>query len=577
MIKKLRLVNFRGFVDHTVFFSPFTLLTGRNNAGKTTIIEALRIISVAQSKVATANFLMAPAEFDKHFTGPVFRFTLTTIEFDEGNIHHNYRVEDPASLHLTLSNNCKISIYLGRDSADKYCQLQRARGSKVNKRLGNSDRAFHQVYVMPPVGSLLVSETERNKRYLRKNINGYLSYRHIRNQMAEMDAEFAVFRKELERTWDGLRVKSLELAQNEDGSVYELMIRDGRYPAEVARLGSGLQAWIQTLWFLSRVGPSSIIVLDEPDVYLHADLQKKLIRLLGASDYRQKIVATHSIEMISDVSPDEIVEVKRGESTSKVISSTKEVQAVLNQMGTSHHLQLSKLGQAGKVLFVEGKDHKLLSQLAMKLGKSAIGKFEAMPRFEIGGMGNWQRAALTSKVLADTSSGALECILIMDRDYFDEKYLDNIVEQAKDFSLTVLFWDRKEIENYFIDIETIWQFIQKNCQKKVDRFYIEEQIDEFVRSMLIDLPGQIAQNLQLDNKKLAVPTVLKKANTYIQSRKNDGFSEIDLVSGKKLFSKISEFAQREFGVSFSATTICREMPLSRVPKTIRQTLEKIVG
>src|SRR5437764_15062394 len=46
MITELRLINFRGFEDHTIPFRPLTIIVGRNNAGKSTIVEALRLISI---------------------------------------------------------------------------------------------------------------------------------------------------------------------------------------------------------------------------------------------------------------------------------------------------------------------------------------------------------------------------------------------------------------------------------------------------------------------------------------------------------------------------------------------------
>jgi len=419
MIKSLKLTNFRGFKDHVVEFSPFSLLIGQNNAGKTTIIEALRILSVVQARVANANFMMAPGEFVDYFTGPVFRFGLDTLDFDETNIHYLYQDEKPAQISLRYKNNCIINVYLGAEKADKYCQYLAPAGKKVNNRSAALNPKFSRVFVMPPIGSLLSSETERNLKYLYKNINGYLSYRHIRNQMFEMPHQFALFRERLEATWDHLKVEDIVPGQGELKNEYHLNLRDGTYPAEVARLGSGLQAWIQTLWFLARVDDDAIVILDEPDVYLHADLQKKLIRVLGSMDHRQTIVATHSIEMISDVSPDEIIEVRKRESRSRPISSAVQVQAVLNQMGTSHHLQLSKLGHTGIVLFVEGKDHALLGKVANKLGDVFSKSFETVPKFPIGGMGNWQRAAMTAKVLSGTS-GTVRSVLVIDRDYFGD-------------------------------------------------------------------------------------------------------------------------------------------------------------
>jgi AAA15 family ATPase/GTPase len=47
MLTKIRLTNFRGFADHELPILPLTLIVGRNNAGKSTIIEALRFIALA--------------------------------------------------------------------------------------------------------------------------------------------------------------------------------------------------------------------------------------------------------------------------------------------------------------------------------------------------------------------------------------------------------------------------------------------------------------------------------------------------------------------------------------------------
>lgn len=46
MLKTLRLRNFRAFADHTVPLKKLTLLVGENNAGKSTVVEALRLIAI---------------------------------------------------------------------------------------------------------------------------------------------------------------------------------------------------------------------------------------------------------------------------------------------------------------------------------------------------------------------------------------------------------------------------------------------------------------------------------------------------------------------------------------------------
>lgn len=356
MIKSITLRNFRGFRDHTVDLTSFCLLIGQNNAGKTTLVEALRIASAALTKAPSAIFQMAPESIGPDITGPVYRFSLDTLDIENRGLHYNYQSGDPAIIKVRYSNNYQIVIAVGERLEDAYCQLLIAGGRKVNSRTNAKKEGFYPIFVMPPVGPLLPEETQRDKKYLSKHINGYLSYRHIRNQMADMPSEFSRFKELLTESWStSLQVGEIEYGAGERQNHYALTIRDGPFVSEMALVGSGLQAWIQTTWFLARVGSGAIIILDEPDVYLHADLQKKLIKLLAAESYRQTIVATHSLEMIADVSPSEIILVSKRAPRSRALSSSEQAQSVVEAIGTNLNMQLSKVAAAGKILFVEGK------------------------------------------------------------------------------------------------------------------------------------------------------------------------------------------------------------------------------
>ncbi len=56
MLSKLELVNFRGFRRHSVEFPEFAVIAGRNNAGRSTLIEAIRILSVVMPGFCRAVF-----------------------------------------------------------------------------------------------------------------------------------------------------------------------------------------------------------------------------------------------------------------------------------------------------------------------------------------------------------------------------------------------------------------------------------------------------------------------------------------------------------------------------------------
>src|SRR4051794_10174294 len=59
-LQTVTLRNFRRFRDHEVAFSERTLLVGANNAGKSTVIQALSLVSLVANRVRGLNFTATP-------------------------------------------------------------------------------------------------------------------------------------------------------------------------------------------------------------------------------------------------------------------------------------------------------------------------------------------------------------------------------------------------------------------------------------------------------------------------------------------------------------------------------------
>lgn len=576
VIKSITLKNFRGFRDHTVELNSFCLLIGPNNAGKTTIVEALRIVSAALARSSSANFSTAPQLIGPDVTGPVYRFSLDTLDIESRGLHYNYQSGDPAIIKLRYNNNCQVVVAVGEGLADAYCQLLLPGEKKIHSQAQARKSNFRQIFVMPPVGALLVEETHRDKRYLKKHINGYLSYRHIRNQMMDMPVEFERFKDLLTETWStSLQVGNIECGTGKSQSHYSLTIRDGPFVSEMALVGSGLQAWIQTTWFLARVGSGSIIILDEPDVYLHADLQKKLIKLLAAERYHQTIVATHSLEMIADVAPSEIILVSKRAARSRALSSSEQAQSVVEAIGTNLNIQLSKVAVSGKIIFVEGKDYGFLDQIAFKMGNVFYDKFAKIPHFSVGGMNNWPRAAMASRAFHDTSSGKVEGVMFIDRDYKCDQIFEEIVKNSEKDYLRMHVWSKKEIENYFLDEKIIHAYLSRE-NDKVQFEIVKDIVDGVIKELSEDIEILIADSLQKADRKLALPTAVDLAKSIVKERISQGNPWKDIVSGKKAISMISERCQDKWGMQISPMSLCRHMKLEQVDAELRKAIESLV-
>ena len=51
MLSEISLRNFKCFSRHTIPLRAITVIVGRNNAGKSTIVEALRLVSLVASRL----------------------------------------------------------------------------------------------------------------------------------------------------------------------------------------------------------------------------------------------------------------------------------------------------------------------------------------------------------------------------------------------------------------------------------------------------------------------------------------------------------------------------------------------
>ena len=549
--------NFRGFSDHKVEFGPQTILIGQNNAGKTTVIEALRVLSVCQRRVPTANYEPAPEWLDGHCHGAGFRLSLETIDFDFTNVQHAYDSERPAIIRAKNSNHTELHIYLGRNAAEVFCQIRLSQRVVVHNR-SMATKDFGRVKVMPPIGSLLAHEKKISKDRLNKYLNGYLSYRHFRNQLWERQGDYRSFKRLLEASWNGLAIQHFEDDHGSAQNEFSLLIREGRFTSEISWHGHGLQAWMQTVWFLSRTDRSDTIVLDEPDVYLHADLQRKLIKLIESREYDQAIVATHSSEIIGDVPFNNVTIVQKRDKISRPAKKANDIQCALRSMGSLHSIQLAKVAQHGLIFCVEGDDQAFLSDVAYKIGTSKFDTFSSLAVQEIKGKGNWEHAIGASKALREASSGEIGVALLLDRDYMLDKQRDDYYEKATKEGLILKIWHKKEIENYFIIAGAISRLVSQRSKIEVDKDTIENFICEIEKEVQEDLILSFADVLQkASSSRIEPKTAVKRAKEYVGGRIAEGERIRDLAGGKEMISRLSGKCQEAFSISFNALAICK--------------------
>lgn len=571
MLIALEIENFRGFGSHRIEFKPVSIIVGKNNAGKSTLIEALRLVSIVSQRYMALPFIEPPAWAELPVTSRGIQPSLKDHDFNFTSVFNKYG-EPPAQITAYFHNGTSIQIFIGPRNL-VHCVL-----SQGVRELNNRNRAeaanLPTIRAMPQAGPLAIDEAILTRDYVRRHLFSPRSSLHFRNQLNLMYEHFATFSKASRDSWNGLRIRELQGKDGERDDVLSLLVEDERFTAEVAWMGHGLQVWLQTMWFLSLAGRVDTVVLDEPDVYLHADLQRKLIRLLRKR-YGQVILATHSLEIINEVSPDEIIILDRKLKLSKSATSLDAVQKVVDVIGSAQNIQITRLWSARKMILVEGKDLKLLN-LAHNVLFPDSEPLDSLPNMSVGGWSGWGLAMGAAQMMKNGGGEAIGAYCLFDSDYHTEETIAARKTQAKDKGISLRIWSKKEIENYFLVPSVIERIINKaTTKKKTSEKKIEAALDDIAEELkIITLDDLAAEYLDLD-RKAGLQAASQRARDRLAKTWTSLDGKLAAVSGKKVLSQLSNWAQRKHGVSLSPRKIGDEWNANEIPVELAEAVKKI--
>ena len=128
-----------------------------------------------------------------------------------------------------------------------------------------------------------------------------------------------------------------------------MFCREDRMTRELYWAGFGFQVWCQLLTHVARAKESSLLIVDEPEVYLHPDVQRQLLAILRelGSDV---LLATHSSEIMAEADPGEIVLVDKRSQSSERLKDVDGVQRALQSVGSIQNITLTALARNRRVL-----------------------------------------------------------------------------------------------------------------------------------------------------------------------------------------------------------------------------------
>ena len=564
MIKQLKISNFRCYDESVISFNGTSILVGRNNAGKSTMIEALKIISSVTRKYKTARFI-APPDWIPDVAYYGISPNVENMNISDRGIFNMYG-NPPAIIEAEFNNGNKIKAYVG-EGLDIFAVLMDADGNPIRNSKEVKYLDIPVIEVLPQISAVLDTEKVIKKTTVDGNRFTRLASRNFRNQLYYYEESFPVFKELVESTWEGLIVKPVETSYSDDGRIIQFFVRVGNFEAEIGWMGHGLQMWVQTMWFISQCPNNSIVVLDEPDVYMHADLQRRLVRLVKPM-FSQLIVATHSLEIIEEVSSDCIIPIDSRKSIIKPIGDELSLHLLSEELGCPFNIDLARIFISNRFIIWNGDDHdrRILSAFQSILYPKDLYPLITFPKAFVDGWDGWKKANTISEVFS-TNGMSLQVYCLFNSGLHTELEKQIRKNEARKRGLNLHIWEKREIDNYAINPYIIYQYLLVNSHRS-------ELSVELLRDKIDSIIKELTDEAFFDLSEEVNETVYDKA---LEELKIKCSNPIDIISGRKFFNNLSLWSQETLGVSVSALQVIPYFTIDEIPLEIKTLIDSIVN
>lgn len=512
MIKKLTLKNFKSVGEQVYDFSRFDLIVGRNNSGKSTVLQALAIwqfcvdefhrskrTGATGIQVVLPNFTALPVpEFIllwKDRTDRAYPLDKATGKKRQEFILIEILVEwqDSAGVAGTFgvelryhSPQTMYAIPVGGWSVFRACE---ASGS------------LPRIAYVPPFSGLEPTEKFLDISPMRQQVGKGQPGSVLRNLLLRVHApqardkadssagpvsssDWAELASIIER-WFSVRISPPQYESTKDVYITVEYSQNGRQ-YDIISGGSGFHQTLTLLAFLFGYRPTTIL-LDEPDAHLHVNLQREIVDYFKKKSLEigtQFLIATHAEEFVRGVDASQIVSLLH-----RVPTRIQSTPAVLQAMADVSNEDVTRLLACPYILYVEGEsDERILRAWAGACGaQNAIDKI-VFKTMDGGGKKNMKERADHHFAALQQIIPSIKRMMLFD---FDD---DREAFHPKPGNPVLAEWKRKNIENYLL-VPSAWKRAAAlQMQLREDDLFAQpvlQQIDAFFVDQNLTLaPGR---------------------------------------------------------------------------------------
>ncbi len=516
---------------------------------------------------------------------PGYAIDLSAVSVAEENIFYNYDDSAAATVTFTLSNQNQLTLYFPERNA---CYLiADAHGKQTATPTTFRSQFNCPIGFVPILGPVDHFEGLFEKEAARLALFNYRAARNFRNIWYHYPEKFDAFQSALRQTWPGMDIQRPEIDISHGKPRLHMFCPEDRIPREIFWAGFGFQVWCQMLTHLIQSSDAALFMIDEPDIYLHAELQRQLLGLLRNLG-PDILIATHSTEIITEAELGDIVLINKHRRFARRIEHPSQLEEVFKILGSNLNPILTQLAKTRRAFFVEGKDFQILGKFANKLGFTAIGNRSEFAVVPVEGFAPDRIRSL--KIGMETTLGAeVSAAAVLDKDYRSDLERLSISAACREFCNFVAIHRRKEIENFLLVPSAIDRAAERKLADRIKRTGVELKYRPEAARLLEDFAAKkrsyvTAQYLafrrrfeRTNSPNLHEATVNEAALNEFENCWKDAISRLEVIPGKEALSVLNQYLQQQYGVSVTPTAIIDAMRQEDIPEEMRQLIRDITA
>lgn len=524
-INSISIKNFKSIKKLEIKFDrKFNLIIGKNNIGKTTIFEALLLwkrcydLNIQSKKKSfyseAKNIAFSEVKSLRIYEdNDLFNEVNSRKRNDKKVIQISVEIEDAGTIYnlgfkirnLIQEKKTYLQVsYISKEEFKKFEDLS----NKYSRSLSD----LIVISKSKPVANISRKEPYMYRDQVISKIEKGKGIEVLRNKFIALNKED---RQIVEKNISDVIGKSIRFVEENGKKEYiKLKIDMDNRKVDILSQGSGFLQLVEIFTMIEyKKGILNILLIDEPDAHLHAELQMNLVNIIKRKEDSQVFIISHNERFLSSVSDENIIfmnEADKEKGNIKPLNKGEKSIVLENLVNNTDEIQY--LPHIDKLILVEGKtDLKYIERLYEKYKKIVNENNKKVIFKQLQGIDEIDtKLKIMSITYEKLLNEEIKWIVVRDRDLIPQ---DRLQRAKKEIEQSIIGFENKQVfihKGYEIYstifsetsklLKIIFEYYKINeevCKGKIDKFLKEKF--EYYLSQVKDPIGKTGLYTRMEN------------------------------------------------------------------------------